>query len=1474
MKLLNFLQTAVKHLSPRARRIWVGAARAQIEFRDVTTEELEDFRAQLEHAARELPLLRWVEVNPHTQRVVFSFEPDAYGSEELVAVVEAAERACDLHLAAFREAQPDHPADLEPAERLLLELGADAVGFLTAATLKLSPLPASRIAGATASVLAIVRATPRLRRELDERLGVDRTDFVMSVTSGLAQGLAQRPLSIMVELAHKSALLREVQARRRLWDEREPELCQAPAQLDFARARREPRVRPLPRGPIEEYADRAWVVSLGGFGVSFLTTRSVQRAFGALFGGLPKPARLGRDVLCSELGRQLSRRGVVVTDPDALRRLDRVDCLVLQGDLVSRDRFVVSRLKTNGISAAQAREQVSRLFDVDRPVELRERTGWRLGPLPILGALIDDELRQEVEQSAKAGELMLGLARDEGVLAVVGIRIIAKTGIDELIAAAHDANMRVVVAANDDSILQGLPADDTIPEGDGMPRGIRRLQREGRTVCLVATGDSGGLPIADVGIGLTRKGEPTPWAADLICGDDLSDVRFLIEACAVARGISKQSVNIALGAASVGALVSAGGLLPMTTQRVIAVVNLASLVSMGNGVRGSVTLARKALPPPRDPTPWHALDAQGVLARLASSEHGLTLAEVANRTPPSKKTRTALFELTSAVTDELFNPLAPLLAAGAGLSAVVGSLGDAAMVGGVVGLNALIGGVQRYRTETAIKDLAKSARRRALVRRGGKLVEVDSSRLVKGDIIMLGAGDVVPADCRVIETEVLEVDASSLTGESLPVRKSAAPSYEGSVADRSSMLYEGTSIASGQATAVVVAAGDETEARRGAASAKRAPTESGVERRLRSLIDLTGPVALGAGIGLVSAGLFRGRKLEDLVGSGVSLAVASVPEGLPLLATAAQLAAAKRLSQRGALVRNARSIEALGRVDVLCVDKTGTVTQGRIALNSISDGVDEQLLADLSGPRIKVLAAALRATPSPDRSLSQADPTDTALLRAAQTLAVQPDYNCAGWQRRSELPFEAARGFHAVLGSARDGKRLSVKGAPEAILPKCTRYKRGADQAPLDEAARRGLSELADRLARRGLRVLAVAERFVGPDDVLVPERLMGLIFRGFLAFSDPVRPSAAAAVRDLKQAGVRTIMITGDHPSTAEAIATELDIMSGNLIISGAQLGRLSDDELDACIDDVAVFARVTPSQKVRVVRALQRNDHTVAMVGDGANDAPAIRLADVGIAIGEQSTSAARSAADIVLTDERIETLVHAISEGRAMWASVRDAVSILVGGNLGEIGFTLAAGLFDGRPPLSARQLLLVNLLTDVAPAMAIALRPPTRETLASLANEGPDASLAEPLNRDIAARALVTALGAGTAWGIGRFTGTRSRANTMGLLALVGTQLGQTITSGGFSRPVITTSLASAGLLAMVVQTPFLSQAFGCRPLGPVGWATALGASAFATSAGLYGPRVARAWLRERQQSRVPFAAELEALPGAQAELIRE
>jgi cation-transporting ATPase I len=393
--------------------------------------------------------------------------------------------------------------------------------------------------------------------------------------------------------------------------------------------------------------------------------------------------------------------------------------------------------------------------------------------------------------------------------------------------------------------------------------------------------------------------------------------------------------------------------------------------------------------------------------------------------------------------------------------------------------------------------------------------------------------------------------------------------------------------------------------------------------------------------------------------------------------------------------------------------------------------------------------------------------------------------------------------------------------------------RRGGQRVALDQAAATELARHAASLAERGLRVLAVAERTVPAGDSLDPRRLVGLTFLGLLAFSDPVRKTAGQAVRELAQAGVRTVMITGDHPGTAEAVARELGLESPLGVLTGGELGEMDEATLDRKINRIGVFARVTPPQKVRIVRALQRVGRVVAMVGDGANDAPAIRLANVGIAVGEQSTTAARAAADILLTDARLETLVDAVLEGRAMWAAVRDAVSILVGGNLGEIGFTLGAGLIDGRPPLNARQLLLVNLLTDVAPAMAIALRPPARLSLERLAHEGPEASLGQLLNRQIAMRAGVTALGASVAWGIARLTGTRMRANTVGLVALVGTQLGQTLFCGELSRPVVVTGIASAAVMGAIIQTPVLSHAFGCRPLGPVGWTIALGASAAAT-----------------------------------------
>ncbi|MBX3465384.1 MAG: cation-translocating P-type ATPase [Planctomycetes bacterium] len=776
-----------------------------------------------------------------------------------------------------------------------------------------------------------------------------------------------------------------------------------------------------------------------------------------------------------------------------------------------------------------------------------------------------------------------------------------------------------------------------------------------------------------------------------------------------------------------------------------------------------------------------------------------------------------------------------ILGGAAAIAAAVGSATDAALVGAVVGVNALVGAGQRLRVEALLARLDLSERRAVRARRGGREVDLAADDLVPGDVVRLVAGDVVPADCRLVEAAGLEVDESALTGESLPVAKAPAPSAATAVAERASMLHEGTSLAAGEASAVVVAVGDDTEARRGLA--ERPARRSGVEARLDELTALTVPVAAGGGVALLGSTLLRGGSTRQALGSAVSLGVAAVPEGLPLLATLAQLSAARRLSARGVLVRDPRAIEALGRVDVLCADKTGTLTHGRIALALVDDGEADAPLDALGPSQRRVLAAGLRACPPAAEGQPLAHVTDRALVDGARAAGVEPHDGLEGWTRVDELPFEPGRGFHVVVGRARGGGEvLCLKGAPEAVLERCDRWRGG--EAPLDERARQRLGERIDRLARRGLRLLAVAEGPANGWRAGDEGAIHGLVLRGFVGFADPVRAAARQAVADLRRAGVTLLMATGDHPSTAEAIAAELGVFGdgdGGELLTGPELDALDDDALAARLGRVTVLARAAPAHKARVVAALRRAGRVVAMAGDGANDAPAIRAADVGIAIGAASTGAARAAADLVVTDERIETLVDAVLEGRALWRSVREAVSILVGGNLGEIGFTVLGGLTSGQPPLNTRQLLLVNLLTDAVPALAVAVSPPARVSPEELMGEGPEASLGEALTRDITWRAVVTALAAWGAWLPARLMGPRASADTVGLVGLVGAQLGQTLVVGGRDPRVLVAGLGSLGALLTVVETPGLSQFFGCRPLGPLGLLQAGAAAAAATGA---------------------------------------
>jgi cation-transporting P-type ATPase I len=573
-------------------------------------------------------------------------------------------------------------------------------------------------------------------------------------------------------------------------------------------------------------------------------------------------------------------------------------------------------------------------------------------------------------------------------------------------------------------------------------------------------------------------------------------------------------------------------------------------------------------------------------------------------------------------------------------------------------------------------------------------------------------------------------------------------------------------------------------------------------------------------------GILWRRPLREAVAAGTAIAVAAVPEGLPLVATVAQQAAARRLSTRGAVVRSARVLEALGRVDTVCFDKTGTLTENRLRVVR---------LAPVGGEGEEAEEALLRlAAAAVGNGDGQAHETDRAVLEAATERDVAAD-----GEPECSLPFAAGRGFSAAV---RDG-RLVVKGAPEVVLPRC-----GADG---------DLSATVQELAGQGLRVLAVAERDVEgtPDDLEAAAR--DLTVRGLVALADTVRSSSVTAVEQLIAAGVRVVVATGDHPETAAAIAAQAGVPDADRVVTGAEFARASDAERTRMAAETAVFARLSPEQKVSLVAALRRAGATLAMTGDGVNDAAAIRLADVGVGVSGAESPAARAAADLVLTDEDLTRLVDAIAEGRAMWSRVRDAVSVLVGGNAGEVAFTVLGTAFGGRAPLGTRQLLLVNLLTDMFPALAMAVAAPRRTAAADgdgpLAEHplqavllaGPQRGFTASVRRLVVIRGVATTAGATAAWATGRLTGPRGRAGTMGLAALITTQLGQTAWMGRRSPLVLATTVGSLAVLVAVVQTPGLSRFFGCTPLDPIAWGVVLASAAAGTAgAEVVPPLVAR------------------------------
>jgi len=688
--------------------------------------------------------------------------------------------------------------------------------------------------------------------------------------------------------------------------------------------------------------------------------------------------------------------------------------------------------------------------------------------------------------------------------------------------------------------------------------------------------------------------------------------------------------------------------------------------------------------------------------------------------------------------DQLKNVLILILLVAVGLSAVLGHTTEAVVITVIVLFAALLGFVQEYRAERAIEALRQLAAPTATVLRDHEEVDVPAPELVPGDVILLRAGGKASADARLSEVASLQVEESALTGESLPVEKQTAAIADGEcpVGDRTNMVYAGTTVTYGRGRAVVVATGMKTEF--GGIARMLQTIELG-KTPLQLSLDRVGMLlartALVLVVVVIGLGLLRGESFLDMLLFGTALAVAVVPEALPAVITISLTLAAQRMVKRNALIRRLPATETLGSVSVICSDKTGTLTKDQMTarkvlvagemLNISGAGYEPHGVysrdgspVEPSATLIEMLRAAVLASDAhivrseaDDQWRVRGDPTEGALVVAAAKAGLHQSDLVAEFPRVNEIPFTSEKKRMTTLHATPDGAVAYAKGAPEVILGSCTRQLSASGETMLDDATREALLATARQMASEALRVLAVARR----TGATVENAEREMTFLGLVGMIDPPRPEAKDAVRTCEQAGIKPVMITGDHPLTAEAIARELGLLTTGRAVTGAELEAMSDAELERDVETIQVYSRVSPAHKLRVVTALQSRGHSVAMTGDGVNDAPALKKADIGVAMGITGTDVTKEAAEMTLTDDNFASIVAAVEEGRGVFGNIKKYLMYLLSANLGEIGLLVGASLLGKPLPLSAVQILYVNLATDGLPALALSADPPERDLM---------------------------------------------------------------------------------------------------------------------------------------------------------------
>lgn len=888
---------------------------------------------------------------------------------------------------------------------------------------------------------------------------------------------------------------------------------------------------------------------------------------------------------------------------------------------------------------------------------------------------------------------------------------------------------------------------------------------------------------------------------------------------------------------------------------------------------------------------WYFLDIQETCLELGTDpEQGLEAIEAADRLRvhgPNVLQKKPPRSLLSMFIGQMKEILVLILVAAAIISGLLGEWADAVVILIIVILNAVIGIIQENKAENALNALKDLTKPSAKVVRAGKVLQISAEEVVPGDLLLLDAGDSVPADLRLIEAASLRSNESALTGESVPAEKDPAALKAGQVAigDRKNMLFMGSTITSGRAKAVVVETGMKTQLGRIAQLLDEAVIEpTPLQQRLGKLGKILG-IAAGIIVVLVfSIGLWRGEALLEMFMVAISLAVAAVPEGLPAVVTIVLALGVTRMARRRAIIRKLPAVETLGTATIICSDKTGTLTKNEMTATAVfaagelfqitgTGYAPEGKFLDQDGAEISPLAneglhlALKGGLLNSDAQLENTekgyqiigDPTEGAMVVAAVKAGLSRGAAGQKAPRVAEIPFDSDRKmmttFHRIEGVVRS----FTKGAPDVVLERCTQVLQREETVVLDKEKHRRLLEINSQFASQGQRVLALAtRRWPEVPAQLLPESTeQELTFIGFFALQDPPRPEAKEAVARCHRAGIRTVMITGDHRDTAAAIAKELGILQpGDDTLTGDQLERMSEEQLNGMVNRVTVFARVSPEHKLRIVEALKYHGHVVAMTGDGVNDAPALKRADIGAAMGISGTEVAKEASDMVLQDDNFATIVQAVEEGRTIYNNIRGSMQYLLSCNIGEIAAIFSALLFGLGSPLSAIQILWLNLVTDGPPALALGLEPPQKGIMKKPPRDPKEGIFSGGVGGRILWQGVMIGILSLTAyWFALRWGRTMQEAHTMAFVAMAMSQLVHSFNVRsteqslftlklGTNRSMLYAFLLSSAALFIVILTPFLRDVFGTALLRPSDWAFVLGLSLIP----LLTVEISKLWLR--------------------------